>query len=231
MDPGWTEAAAVWLESVFKGKHAFPNNPPTIQIPDNVQIALAGDWGTGDWRSVANPAPSTDVGRHIAFLRPDITFHLGDVYYAGTSDQEQHLLVNLWPKGSLGSLTLNSNHEMYSGGAPYFDVALAAPVFAMQQRSSFFALENTDWVIVGLDSAYYASGVGMYLDGSLGNDGVQLGFLRAQAANDKKVIVITHHNPLTKDGSKTAALWAQVMSAFPAGSGPALGPRACGSGV
>src|SRR5436309_2870499 len=77
LDPGWTEAAAVWLESVFKGKHAFPNNPPTIQIPDNVQIALAGDWGTGDWRSVANPAPSTDVGRHIAFLRPDITFHLG----------------------------------------------------------------------------------------------------------------------------------------------------------
>jgi hypothetical protein len=39
LDPGWAEAAAVWLENVFKGKHAFPNNPPTITIPDPVQIA------------------------------------------------------------------------------------------------------------------------------------------------------------------------------------------------
>jgi len=222
LDPGWAEAAAVWLESVFKGKHAFPNNPPTIQIPDDVQIALAGDWGTGDWRTATNPAPSTDVGRHMAFLQPHITLHLGDVYYAGTSDEEQHLLVNLWPEGSIGSLTLNSNHEMYSGGTPYFDVALADPLFALQQKSSFFALENTNWVIVGLDSAYYASDAGMYMDGSLGDDGVQLGFLRQQVATGKKVIVVTHHNGLSEDGSETNNLWTQVMSAFPDGTGPAF---------
>ena len=37
------------------------------------------------------------------------------------ADQEQHLLVKLWPPGSLGSFTLNSNHEMYSGAKPYFN--------------------------------------------------------------------------------------------------------------
>jgi hypothetical protein len=222
LDPGWAEAGAVWLENVFKGKHEFPNNPPTIAIPDYVQIAMAGDWGTGDWRSPGNPAPSTDVMRHMDFLEPHLTVHLGDVYYAGTSDQEQHLLVNLWRPGSKGSLTLNSNHEMYSGGTPYFDVALAAPLFALQQRSSFFVLENANWVIVGLDSAYYASEAEMYLAGSLGSDGVQLGFLKAQVAKDRKVIVLTHHNGLSQDGKSKTTLWDQVLSAFPAGQGPAL---------
>jgi hypothetical protein len=40
-------------------------------------------------------------------------------------------------------------------------------------------------------------------------------------AKNKRVIVLTHHNGLEEDGSKTTGLWAQVMSAFPAGSGPA----------
>jgi hypothetical protein len=222
LDPGWSEAAAIWLEHVFAGKHAFPNNPPVIPIPDSVQIAMAGDWGTGDWRGSANPAPSTDVATHLAFLKPHITVHLGDVYYAGTSDQEQHLLVDLWPPGTLGALTLNSNHEMYSGGTPYFDVALASPRFSLQGGSSFFALENTNWVVVGLDSAYYSSEAGMYMDGALGNDGVQVGFLKKQVEKGKKVIVMTHHNGLSDDGSTTNSLYDQVMSAFPANAGPVL---------
>ena len=51
LDPGWIEAGAVWLEHVFSGKHGFPTiQPPIIRIPDDVQIAIAGDWGTGNWR-------------------------------------------------------------------------------------------------------------------------------------------------------------------------------------
>jgi hypothetical protein len=222
LDPGWAEAGALWLEHVFTGKHPFPNNPPVIPIDDFVQIALVGDWGTGDWRSPANPAPSTDVARHVTFLEPDITVHLGDVYYAGTNDQEQSLLVDLWPAGPKGSFTLNSNHEMYSGGSPYFDVALANPKFALQHGSSFFALENQNWIIVGLDSAYYSSEAGMYMDGSLGDDGIQVGFLEEQVKKGKRVIVLTHHNGHSDDGSATNTLWNQVTSAFPANAGPAL---------
>ena len=225
LDPGWTEAAAVWLENLVLGKHPFADSTPqTISVPNSVQIAMAGDWGTGDWRTAANPAPSTDVRKHMAFLQPHLTIHLGDVYYAGTNDQEKHLLVDLWPKGSLGALTLNSNHEMYSGAKPYFQVALAANLFADQQQRSFFALENDNWVIVGLDSAYYSNAEGLYLDGALyAEDGPQpqVDFLRSQAAKGKKVIVLTHHNGLTEDGSKPTALWSQVMSAFPEGGAPA----------
>lgn len=222
LDPGWTEAAAVWLEHVFTGKHHFPNNPPVIPIDDSVQIGLAGDWGTGNWRSPANPAPSTDVAIHLAFLQPDITIHLGNVYYAGTKEQEDNLLVDLWPAGPKGSFTLNSNHEMYSGGSPYFDVALASPKFALQKQSSYFALENSKWIVVGLDSAYYSSEEGMYMEGSLGDDGVQVAFLKAQVDKNKRIIVLTHHNGLSDDGSTTNALWDQVMSAFPANAGPAM---------
>ncbi len=224
LDPGWAEAFAVYLENLLPivgGKHPFVTAPQVIQIPDAVQIGMAGDWGTGNWRTAANPAPSTDVGNHMTILQPHLTIHLGDVYYAGTSDQEQHLLVNIWPKGSIGSLALGSNHEMYSGAKPYF-AAISNPPFALQQGCSYFALENGNWVIVGLDSAYFSPEVGLYMDGSLGPDGgTQVQFLQQQVAKGKKVVVLTHHNGLTEDGSSATTLWNQVMSAFTAGNGPA----------
>jgi hypothetical protein len=66
LDPGWAESVAVWLEHLILGKHPFNGaTPQTIPMPDDVSIAIAGDWGTGDWRTAANPAPSTDVGGHI----------------------------------------------------------------------------------------------------------------------------------------------------------------------
>lgn len=219
-DPGWAEALAVFLESLAAGKHPFVTNPATVQIPDNVQIGLIGDWGTGDWRTSSNPAPSTDVASHMNFLRLDVTIHLGDVYYAGTSDQEQHNFLNIWPKGSIGSLALNSNHEMYSGAKPYFE-AIGAPPFGMQNGCSYFALENSNWVIVGLDSAYFSPESGLYMDGSLGSaSGPQVSFLQAQVAKGKKVIVLTHHNGLSEDGRNAMNLWAQVMGGFAVGGGP-----------
>ncbi len=224
LDPGWLEAAAEWLEHLILGKNKFSTTPATIAIPDDVQIALAGDWGTGDWRSAANPAPSTDVRAHLAFLQPLLTIHLGDVYYAGTGSQEEHLLVNIWPKGPLGALALNSNHEMYSGAGAYFK-AISNPPFELQKGCSYFALENSNWVIVGLDSAYYSDEEKLYRDGALfpgQGPQPQLDFLRAQVAKKKKVIILTHHNGLVQDGTSQTTLWSQVMSAFPSDSGPAF---------
>jgi len=169
LDPGWIEAFAVFLESLLPivgGKHNFVNSPQTITIPNQVSIGIAGDWGTGEWRTVTNPAPSTKVGAAMAKLNPHITIHLGDVYYSGTANEEQHLLLLLWPPGSLGSFTLNSNHEMYSGAKPYFD-ALSQPPFTQQAGCSYFALENDNWIIVGLDSAYFSEEGELYMNGAL----------------------------------------------------------------
>ncbi|MFZ0747558.1 MAG: metallophosphoesterase [Terracidiphilus sp.] len=229
-DPGWTESFAVFLESllpVVGGKHPFLSSPQTISIPDQVQIGMAGDWGTGDWRTPANPAPSTNVGKQMASLKPDVTIHLGDVYYSGTSDQEQHLLVKLWPQGPLGSFTLNSNHEMYSGAKPYFE-AISNPPFDKQAGCSFFALENTNWIIVGLDSAYFSDECGLYMDGLLfpvNMPNAQNSFLLKMGVDaqmkGKKLILLTHHNGLDDAGSTTNTLYDHVMNCFPGGGGPA----------
>jgi hypothetical protein len=42
----------------------------------------------------------------IPTLNPQITIHLGDVYYAGTSGEETRNLLNVWPQGSFGSFAL-----------------------------------------------------------------------------------------------------------------------------
>lgn len=159
LDPGWLAAAACWLEHLIFGRHPFPKGtPPVTMIPDKLTIAMAGDFGTGNWGTEANPAASTKIAQQvIPGLRPDLTIHLGDVYYEGSGAEEKSNLIAIWPPGVGGgsSYSLNSNHEMYSGGGPFFVEALESRLFAAQKPYSFFALENSHWVIVGLDSAYF----------------------------------------------------------------------------
>jgi len=226
LDPGWLEAGVLWLEYLV-GQNRFPFGaaaPARIPIPDKLTIVLAGDFGTGDWGSAANPAASTKIRQKIAALNPEITIHLGDVYYAGTGSSELGNFVSLWPKGSLGSLALNSNHEMYTGGIPYFQEALGGGEFKLQGGRSLFALENSQWIIVGLDSAYFSDPYSLFMNGAVsdGQNNIQTQFLRDCANAGKKVLVLTHHNGLLEDGTSQSPLWAQVRSAFPAGKPPAL---------
>jgi len=226
-DPGWIEAFAVYLESLLVGKRPFVTAPQTVQIPNSVKIAMAGDWGTGEWRTPSNPAPSTRVREQMIALKPDVTIHLGDVYYAGTDDEEQDRFVKLWPQGPSGSFALNSNHEMYSGGDAYFG-AISKPPFEKQGGCSYFALENDHWVIVGLDSAHFSPEENLYVNGLLFNVNfpneqnsflLEKGVLAAQ--DGKRVIVLTHHNCLDDPGANTNTLFDQVTNAFPGNTGPA----------
>ena len=169
------------------------------------------------------------------FFKPHLTIHLGDVYYAGTGDQEQHQFVNLWPKGSIGSLALNSNHEMYSGANPYFK-AIAGSPFGLQNGCSYFALENNNWVIVGLDSAYFSPEDGLYMDGSLGppGGGTQVMFLQGAGSKGQEghradpsqwlVGGRSEHNQFVASGDERlrGRCWPNTL---------VLGPRACGSGI
>lgn len=223
LDPGWLESFAEWLEHLIFDHHAsFVTKPVTHSMPDNVRIAVVGDWGTGDWRAGQNPSPSARVRQAVSKLQPDITIHLGDVYYSGTAPEEDHLLECLWPAGSHSSWALNSNHEMYSGGKPYF-TAISRRAFWNQKGCSYFALENTNWVVVGLDSAYFADEMGLYKVGALFNakgGTEQIAFLQSQIKKGKQIIVLTHHNGLSVTGQKCLPLWNQVMSAWGSESAP-----------
>jgi len=149
-------------------------------------------------------------------LAPDFTIHLGDVYYAGTSgfgsDEELSNFVNFWVTGSQGSLMLNSNHEMYSGAQGYFSKGLTASPFATQTGTSYFAIQNDNWVIIGLDTAYYDPSP-LFMLGAL-VDAAQINFIRSLNTTNKKVVLLTHHNPTNIEGTGPLGLWQQVVDAL-----------------
>lgn len=206
LDPGWLEALEQWL--IHFDDHApFNTEPQLIHIDDQVTFAVAGDWGTGIWR---DQSPSQKVGKQISEISADYTIHLGDVYYAGTAEQESENLVKLWPMGAKGGFTLNSNHEMYNGANSYYQEALTQK-FTQQKGCSYFALQNADWLIIGLDSAYHSDPFTLYMDGKIGAD--QSAWL-AQLPQGKRTIVLSHHQSYDFSGSEATDLFDEVSGAL-----------------
>lgn len=215
-DTGWLGALFHYISA---SKVPFPTHDPAaapgargsgiVSVADDVTFAMSGDWGTGDASSFA-------IASCIRALSPppSYTIHLGDVYYSGTPEEEHDRLVTPWPVGVHGAFALNSNHEMYSGGKGYFEVALGSPKFGLQGGRSYFAIENRSWIIFGLDTAYPAHSF-LYQKGDL--DEVQLGFLerhsaRARAAG-KRIMVLSHHHPIDMSGKPVHPLCDKVTKA------------------
>jgi hypothetical protein len=199
-----------------KAPFQSPGTQVTISSPSTIKIALTGDWGTGVWNDQNLPqCPSQAVLEQIQSANPDVVIHLGDVYYAGTEcslitpHEEADNLVNLWPNFEY-SFTLNSNHEMYGGGNGYFNVAMPSQKFA--NTKSFFSIEFQDWLILGLDSAYYDPSM-LYMNGAV-VDSNQINFIKSFDLTGKKVMVLTHHNAITTDGQQKMSLWNDVSNAL-----------------
>lgn len=185
-----------WKTLSFERAPYPQGTPETIELPQNVTIALLADWG-GD-----NPA-----ARHIASAakrqQPAIAIHLGDIYYGGVQS-ECETFLRLWPlqtnsqnpmigvpPGS--SYALNGNHEMYSGGEAYFNTVLKA----FKQPQPFFCLENNHWRIIGLDTAY----AGGRLKPSGPDDPISAQWYwlinLVRNSGNKKNILLTHHQPVS----------------------------------
>jgi len=142
-----------WLKHRFKRTHKFvtyKNGNGIYRIPGEARILLASDWGTAtpDAISVANKMQSLTPA-------PNITVHLGDVYYTGEKEEYHDYFFPHWPRGTDAKhpiLLLNANHEMYSGGDGYFDYALKE----VGQEASYFCVENKHWRIIGLDTGFHS---------------------------------------------------------------------------
>ncbi|HEX4964914.1 MAG TPA: metallophosphoesterase [Thermoanaerobaculia bacterium] len=221
LDPGWIWSAINYLIVKYLDDRApFSTtsvNPITLtgSSPDQVVLALVGDWGTGAYPGGA----ATDIMSQITGLNPDYIVHLGDVYYSGTGgdflplNEEQDNFLNLWP-ASPPSFTLNSNHEMYAGAKGYFQVALADSRFSQQKGTSYFALQYGGWTLLGLDSAYYSTAP-LFMTGSIGGaTGTQAQWIQSLGLSTQNVIVLTHHTGLTYDGSAEESLWGEVNAAL-----------------
>jgi Calcineurin-like phosphoesterase len=179
---GWAKSFFAWAGGLRKADWLTASSN-SEQMSDNARIALLADWGTGLYGAPA-------CAECIASTKPAFThvIHLGDVYYAGTTREIDERFMAFWPKVP-GSryLACNSNHEMYSGGHGYFGRTL--PAFG--QKASYFAFENSEWLLVGLDTAYR--------EHSLNKE--QLGWLamilQDPARAKKKLVLLSHHQPFS----------------------------------
>jgi hypothetical protein len=211
-DHHWIESALNYYQTGVAGRVPFPTatgviNPvKSLVKEDEIRIAIAGDWGTGADPADRYPyATARSVADQMATKTPHYTIHLGDVYYSGLEAEETAKFVGHWPTGSVASYALNSNHEMYCGGKGFFNILLKNEKFKAQQGLSYFALTNDVWLIVGLDTAYFAyyqsllyeNGALFEADAQKQKDGmVQAQWLSAllKEHGHKRVILLTHHD-------------------------------------
>lgn len=197
-----------------------------VEMPTHgpLQIAVAADWGTGTLEAET-------VAENMMKCAPQWTLHLGDVYYMGEIPEINENCLGeptknykgvTWPKGSLGSLALMGNHEMYSGGQGYFqDFLTKLGMFKSDgsvktpQDASYFCVETPGWVILGLDTGYHSGGFPAFASipgvNSIPALNVDARFddkmllwlkqtmssLQSEGSGDKPVLVLTHHQPLS----------------------------------
>jgi predicted phosphodiesterase len=195
-----------WFTSLFdhidqREWHPIVRPPDAVvdQIADKAEIAVMGDWGTNLYGAPVSAASIKAKGGY------ELLVHLGDIYYSGTKAEVQQRFLQVWP-GAAAKLNraLNGNHEMYSGGFAYFDDIL--PKF--QQRSSYFALGNQNWLLIGLDTAH--------ADHDLDDEQVAWLHRVLQSAGQRKLILFSHHQPfssLATQGPKLITKLADILAA------------------
>jgi hypothetical protein len=195
-----------WLKSLLdhvdrREAHAImrPTDATAAPVPDNARIALAADWGTGLYGA---PKIAAQIIARAPF---DVLMHLGDIYYSGTPHEIQKRFLDVWP-ATAGTInrTLNSNHEMYSGGFGYFDHALPT----LNQPSSYFAFQNQHWLLVGLDTAYVDHDMDIEQVAwlNLAIDGVR----NANDGKAKRLVLFSHQQPYSRLDSQGPKLQAAL---------------------
>jgi predicted phosphohydrolase len=193
-DGGWIACLAAKAFRNFAKRRPFPDRPAEpATMADNARVYLVGDWGSGISRA-------KKIGERIRVMlddegkRDQHVIHLGDVYYSGWPEEYDDHFLRDWPvlpgaESKYGSWCLNGNHDMFSGGGGYFDYLLKDSRFKRQNGSSFFSLENRNWQILGLDSAWE--------DKDLAGSQFEWVENRHAANKEKKSILMTHHQPFS----------------------------------
>lgn len=203
--------------ALFTTRRAFNSKPARVALSAKpLRLFVFGDWGTGlglareVTQRIREQLAATGSARQCHVI------HLGDVYYVGDADEYRERMFPIWPVTSeqrnvIGSWSLNGNHDMYSGGAGYFDTLLRKDYMlrwhgdADGEPSSFFLIEDKDWQVFGLDTSWNLPSLGSAVFGkpTLKDYGGQNGVLtQAQATwmarvrnKAKGCILLTHHQP------------------------------------
>lgn len=155
------------------------------KLPEDAVIGVVADWGTGEPEAL-------EVLRQVKAHEPHVAMHLGDIYYAGTEYEIENYFYQPWKRimesdnSKVLSLILPGNHDLYAGGAPFFNL-----LKKLGQQASFFCLRNDHWQFIGLDTA---------LNDKLGGQPTSLDPTEAKWVIDKinnagkrRTILLSHH--------------------------------------
>jgi len=188
---GWATVAWAKLKNPSPHPMIRPKKAEAQPIPDSGRIAVIGDWGTGLYGA---PEIARSIRKDADPLA--MVLHLGDVYYSGTEGEVQQRFLDIWPQRSDAiHRAINSNHEMYSGGFSYFQKII--PKFG--QEASYFAFQNKNWTLIGLDVAHKDHDI----------DDQQVAWLKEilSKAGDRKVVLFSHHQLYSHWESQGSKLW------------------------
>jgi predicted phosphohydrolase len=168
------------------------------------------DFGTGVWQDGPQPkCPAELIQTQMENHRAPIHIHLGDIYYAGTKGEAEDGFLKTWSPGQIASYNMNGNHDLYSGDNGYFMKVLQSKYFGEQKNNSYFSFKVKSWLFLALDSSYYSDAF-LCTEGRL-TDQNQINFIEKQVKDhDGKLAILTHHGPISSDGSEELKLWKDV---------------------
>ncbi|MGH9397578.1 MAG: metallophosphoesterase family protein [Terriglobia bacterium] len=223
-NPGYVEAAIKYAEYfIAQGKkipyRVYKNLGDFViedKLPDNANIAILGDWGTGQ-------GPAKALLKQIADKQPDMVIHLGDVYYSGTDFEDLNYFYNPWTQilnlsiRPIPTYTLAGNHDMYCGGAPYYNL-----IDKLGQPASYFCLRNANWQFLAMDTGLHDCNPGSAGTGATYLEETEVAWLKDKLdqAGTRRTVLLSHHQLFTAyeaiDGSEVnLRLYSQVSSFLP----------------
>jgi 3',5'-cyclic AMP phosphodiesterase CpdA len=206
-DPKWVECITEFVAHYAFTKHSEVPYRRWRKLDDFVEeltnqckIGIIGDWGTNEERA-------HKALRKLAQRDLDLLIHLGDIYYS-CSATEANAFYESMIRGFTGKkmprvLTLCGNHDMYSGGAPYY-----ALLSRLGQPASFFCLRNAKWQILAADTGYndfdptrVDTGETWIQHHDEGDPYSELDWHidKFQKAGGRKTIFMSHHQPFTRN--------------------------------
>ncbi|MCI0465256.1 MAG: metallophosphoesterase [Gemmataceae bacterium] len=157
-DPRWIEATVEYAKYylLYQAPVPYRRNHSLDDfvldgstLPPRARVALLGDWGTGQPEAL-------HLLQQIASHQPHVLLHLGDIYYSGLASEIQRAFLGpcaqvLWPAvPGCAVYSLCGNHDLYSGGRPYYDL-----LDQLGQPASYFCVRNDYWQLLAIDTGLH----------------------------------------------------------------------------
>ena len=179
---GWVWSLTKWSTGKMPTR-CCGQRPPLLTLGTAISRRARGRLGTGLYGALTFVKTIRQMAAAGKF---DIAMHLGDVYYSGTEDEVEERFLKVWPdEGPQQPRPQRQPRDVF--GRRWI---LQKDLPKFNQESSYFAIQNEHWVLVGLDTAYVDHDI----------DTTQVAWLNTivEQRGDRKVVLFSHQQPFSQ---------------------------------